>query len=156
MKKYLLFLFLGISLFLNAQTDTIPKKEPLLKKSSFIALPLVFYTPEMRVGGGAASIYAFRFRRNGEDTKPSQAQLGFAYTQEKQILAYLPFQLYLKNQEWFSYGELGYFRYVYQFFGIGNDTNEADKEAYDANSTHSVECFKKGNAESLCRRALLV
>lgn len=135
MKKYFLFLllFLTFALFVNAQTDTIPQKEPLLKKSSFIVLPLIFFTPETRFGAGAASIYAFRFRGNGEETKSSQAQLGFAYTQEKQILSYLPFQVYLKNQEWFSYGELGYYRYVYQFFGIGNDTNEDNQESYDAN-----------------------
>lgn len=133
-KHFLLFLLLVcFSCFLKAQTDTIPEKEPLVKKSSFIVLPLVFYTPETRLGGGAASIYAFRFRGNSEETKPSQAQLGFAYTQEKQILAYLPFQIYLKNQDWFSYGEFGYYRYVYQFFGIGNKTLEEDKEAYDAN-----------------------
>ena len=85
MKKHflLLLLFLTFSLFLNAQINTIPKKEPLLKKSSFIVLPLFFFTPETRFGAGAASIYTFRFRGNGEETKLSQAQIGFAYTQEK-------------------------------------------------------------------------
>jgi len=135
MKKHLLLFITTICLshFLIAQTDSIPPDNQLLRKSSIIVLPLAFYTPETRFGGGAASIFAFRIRGNSDETKPSQAQIGFAYTQEKQILSYLPFQLYFKEQKWFSYGELGYYRYVYQFYGVGNDTNEDDKEAYDAN-----------------------
>ena len=131
--QFFIFVLICSVSILQAQNDTISAKEPLLQKSSFIVLPLAFYTPETRFGGGAASIFAFRFRGNSVETKLSQAQLGFAYTQEKQILSYLPFQLYFKEQTWFSYGELGYYRYVYQFYGIGNDTREEDKEAYDAN-----------------------
>lgn len=134
MKKCLLFILaFSFTLFLNAQTDTLPPDNRLFRKSSIIVLPLAFYTPETRIGGGVASIFAFRIRGNSDNTRSSQAQLGFAYTQEKQILSYLPFQLYFDEQKWFSYGELGYYRYVYQFFGIGNNTNEEDKEAYDAN-----------------------
>lgn len=133
-KNFLFILFICFFLpFLKSQTDSISIKEPLFRKSSIIILPLAFYTPETRLGGGVATVYAFRIRGNSDKTKSSQAQLGFAYTQEKQILSYLPFQLYFDEQQWFAYGELGYYRYVYQFFGIGNDTKEIDKEAYDAN-----------------------
>ena len=126
----LLSLFFGISS--QAQIpDSIPKK-PFIKKSSLVVLPALFYTPETRFGGGSATIFSFRFRNQTEQIRPSQLQLGLAYTQEKQILSYLPFQVYLKKEDWYLNGELGYYRFVYKFFGIGNETKIEDEEIYQA------------------------
>ena len=92
--KILSFLFivvlLSVPFFSNAQEDTAIEKKPFIRKSSLILLPAIFYTPETRLGGGTATIFSFRFRDQSDAIKPSQLQLGLAYTQEKQILAYLP------------------------------------------------------------------
>ncbi len=106
-------------------------KAPWIRKSSLIPIPIVYYTPETRFAGGLAALYTFRFRNQADDERPSQLTLGFAYTQENQLLLYLPFQLFSKNQTWQFSGELGFYRYVYQFYGIGNDTRQEDKETYD-------------------------
>lgn len=45
--------------------------------------------------------------------------VGAAYTQNKQLLFYIPFQIFYKNNLYFANGELGYYRYNYYFFGIG-------------------------------------
>ncbi|MGB0839955.1 MAG: BamA/TamA family outer membrane protein [Chitinophagales bacterium] len=111
----------------SVQKDTT--KNPLIQKSSFVALPLAFYTPETRLGGGAALLYVFRFRGQDPESRPSQVQLGFAYTQEKQSLNYLPFQLFLKEGKYNVYGELGYYRYFFYFYGIGNDLPD-EREIY--------------------------
>lgn len=103
-----------------------------IRKSSLVVLPLAFYTPETRFGGGAAGLLAFRFRNQPDSTRPSQIQLGFAYTQERQLLSYMPFQLFLKNGKYNVYGELGYYRYFFYFFGIGNDASD-DFETYNVN-----------------------
>ncbi len=102
-----------------------------IRKSSLIPIPIVYYTPETRWAGGVAALYTFRFRRQTDDERPSQITLGLAYTQEKQVLIYLPFQFFFKEETWQAYGELGYYKYVYQYFGTGNDTRKADKESYD-------------------------
>lgn len=107
-------------------------QQPFIQKSSFLVLPLLFYTPETRLGGGGAALLTFRFRGEPESSKPSQVQLGLAYTQENQLLFYLPFQLYLQQEKWWLAGELGYYRYIYRFFGIGNETPE-EGEIYQAN-----------------------
>ncbi|MBI1228085.1 MAG: BamA/TamA family outer membrane protein [Bacteroidetes bacterium] len=114
------------------QTDSA-HHEKLLRKSSFIPIPIVYYTPETRWAGGIAALYAFRTRGQAEEARPSQITLGFAYTQEQQLLLYLPFQLFSKDETWQANGELGYYRYVYQFFGNGNETRKESEESYDVN-----------------------
>lgn len=104
---------------------------PLIRKSSFVVLPIIYYTPETRFAFGGAGLYAFRWRKQAEIMRPSQLQLGFAYTQEQQLLFYLPYQLFFKKEDWQIKGELGYYRYIYQFFGVGNNTFERDQESYD-------------------------
>lgn len=111
--------------------DTLTVKKGFIRKSSFIALPIVFYTPETRLGGGGAALYTFRFANELEESRPSQLQFGLAYTQEKQILSYLPFDIYFKAEEWYISGEIGYYRYVYQFFGLGNET-PVESESFEA------------------------
>lgn len=111
--------------------DTSTVKKGFIRKSSFIALPIIFYTPETRLGGGGAALYTFRFANESEASRPSQLQLGLAYTQEKQILSYLPFDIYFKEEEWYISGEIGYYRYVYQFFDLGNET-PPESEAFEA------------------------
>jgi outer membrane protein assembly factor BamA len=106
---------------------------PLIRKSSFLAIPILYYTPETRWAGGAAALYTYRTRMQSDSIRPSQLQLGFAYTQEHQILSYLPFQLFFKQEQYQANGELGYYQYVYEFYGIGNNTPKAAKEAYSIN-----------------------
>lgn len=92
------------------------------REASLIPLPLVFFTPETSWGFGAAAVYSFNFAADSIGSRPSQLQLGFAYTLRDQILAYLPFQLFVRNDRYKFYGELGYYRYVYEFYGIGNES----------------------------------
>ncbi len=104
-----------------------------IRKSSLVVLPIAFYTPETRLGLGAAGVYAFRFRGEPDTIRPSQIQTGFAYTFENQLLLYFPFQIFYDRSKYNIYGELGYYRYFYRFFGIGNETAIADEEIYSAN-----------------------
>lgn len=101
--------------------------------TSLFGLPIVFYSPETRWAGGAAGLLAFRFPGEPGDSRPSQLQLGFAYTQERQVLSYLPFILFWDNERWYSYGELGYYRYTYFFYGLGNVDTDPAGELYDVN-----------------------
>lgn len=126
-----LVLFFSLQAAIGQEKVDSTTSTPFIKKSSWLVLPLVFYTPETGWGGGGASLLAFRFGKEPDSTKPSQIQLGFAYTQQKQILSYLPFQLYLNSEKWWLVGELGYYRYVYRFFGIGN-TTEKEGESFQA------------------------
>lgn len=97
----------------------------------WIGLPILYYTPETRLAFGGAVINTFRFRNEPLDSRPSQVQLGAAYTLNKQILLYLPYRVYWNRENWVAFGELGYYRYNYFFFGIGNYQQPARREIYD-------------------------
>ncbi|MFD1553566.1 BamA/TamA family outer membrane protein [Putridiphycobacter roseus] len=98
---------------------------------SLTAFPLAFYLPETSLAFGALGICVF----NPGETKnwrKSQVQLGLAYTLKKQFLLFVPYELYFK-QKWKLNGELGYYKYFYNYYGIGPNSKEENLETYDAN-----------------------
>ena len=133
--------FLAILIFLSWNLGIVKAvaKSKLLqdstihRKSSLIPLPLIYYTPEANWGFGGAVVYAFRFAKEPMHTRPSQIRAGFAYTLNQQLLSYLSFQLFRKSEKYKFYGELGYYRYSYQFSGIGNEGLRNTPEYYHVN-----------------------
>lgn len=98
------------------------------KRFSILPFPVVYYTPETRWAYGAALTSTFRFKGDSANARPSQVSLGIVFTQQKQSLYYLPFQVFLKNAGYYLYGEIGFYRYNYFYFGIGNQP--VPKEIY--------------------------
>lgn len=127
-------LIIGILLsFTTWGQEAIETDSVTIKRNSFFGLPIAYYSPETDWAFGATGIYAFRFKNESSKSRPSQITLGFAYTLNKQVLFYLPYQFFAKEQQYNMYGELGYYLYSYQFYGIGNDTKEEDIEIYKVN-----------------------
>tara|TARA_B100001109_G_C18864259_1_gene475997 strand:+ start:4808 stop:5926 length:1119 start_codon:yes stop_codon:yes gene_type:complete len=96
-------------------------------------LPVVYYTPETRFAFGAVGIASFRLKDKLYSDRNSFFQLGGAYTQEDQLLFYLPYQLFLKDNDYYVFGEFGYYRYSYLFYGVGADLAESNEEVYFVN-----------------------
>ncbi|GAB3977192.1 BamA/TamA family outer membrane protein [Spirosoma terrae] len=125
------------ALLISAPPDSVPKA------FSVLPLPLIYYTPETRLAYGVAATATFRFRRDMDflradssaqaraAVRPSQITLGFAYTQNKQILFYLPFQIFYDRDTYYVNGEAGYYRYNYYFYGVGQQ--EVARELYGVN-----------------------
>ncbi len=103
------------------------------RSNSLYGLPVVFYTPETSLGFGVAGVYAFNFEKDSLTARPSSVQLVAAYTLQKQLLLYFPFTIFVNNGDYYTYGEVGYYRYVYQFFGVGNQATSEMEEAYSVN-----------------------
>ena len=133
----MLFTTLFAALFVTNPADSV------LKPFSLLPLPLVYYTPETRLAYGVAATATFRFKRDiaafkadslrdvNTLVRPSQITLGFAYTQNKQLLFYLPFQIFYDRDKYYLNGEAGYYRYSYYFFGVGQ--REVPRELYGVN-----------------------
>jgi hypothetical protein len=100
------------------------------RESSTLVFPVAFYLPETRWGFGVAGAHSFYLNEEDSISPPSQIQLGFAYTQNKQFLAYLPFNLFWEDRQWQATGELGWYRYSYNFYGIGNEVDPSFVESY--------------------------
>ncbi|MBU2018538.1 MAG: outer membrane protein assembly factor, partial [Bacteroidetes bacterium] len=65
------------------------------------------------------------------NSKPSSITIGSAYTQNKQILLYLPYNLFLKNDQYRLTGEVGYYKYNFFYFGVGNCNDTSARESYE-------------------------
>ncbi|MDZ7879668.1 MAG: BamA/TamA family outer membrane protein [Saprospiraceae bacterium] len=117
-KRDTLFLLLLLNQLVYGQKDSLPKNPNGFK---IIALPIVFYTPDTKIGAGVGGLSTFNFKGDSVGARRSSVTVGLVYTQLKQILVYFPFQLFPKNQKYWLGGEVGYYRYTYNFFGIGND-----------------------------------
>ncbi|MGB1039683.1 MAG: BamA/TamA family outer membrane protein [Flavobacteriales bacterium] len=128
-RKYCL-LFISLFLFFKgfSQTDSFynPKDD-----FSISAFPIAFFLPETGLAFGGLGQTIFNI---GEEKswRKSQVQLGIAYTLKKQLLIFAPYELYL-NQNWKINGEVGYYRYFYNFYGIGINSSKDNLEFYDAN-----------------------
>lgn len=110
-----------------AKKDSIKKT----KRYKILGLPLFFYVPETKFGGGAAGLVTFHFKKDSLNTRPSSVQFGLAYTQLKQTLVYLPYNLWMKNEKYNLFGEIGYYRYNFFFWGVGNKQAFSNQELYD-------------------------
>lgn len=95
------------------------------------ALPIIFYLPETSLGFGGSVYGTFRLNGEPKNTKPSSIIGGASYTLKNQILFFLPYEIYKNNEDIRYKGEIGYYRYVYNYFGLGPDSKFEDKEIYN-------------------------
>jgi hypothetical protein len=117
---YLTLTCLLIKSPLLAQTDSIKIQMVKTNKPFYFGFPVLFYTPETRVGFGATGVATFNFKKDSIGAQQSRVNLIAVYTQNKQVLLYLPYLLFLKNRTYQCGGEVGYYNFNYLFYGIGN------------------------------------
>jgi hemolysin activation/secretion protein len=119
-----------------AQQEIPKPSQPITKDSTqnqrAILTPLVFYTPETNFGGGVAGIFYVYPKSTTVDPRPHSFSFIGAYTVEKQIILQVPYQMFFKNEQYWIFGELAYFKFPYWFFGIGNEIDYDEFEKYDA------------------------
>ena len=122
MAKYWLF-FVLIAFFVRSLWSQ--EAEPIDStdfKTKIVALPILFFSPETNLGFGAASMFTFKTDKSNKSLRPSQINLGGAYTLENQILSYASFDVWAKNNDIVIDGEIGYYRFYYYFWGIGEES----------------------------------
>ena len=124
-----LFLIFGITV-IKAQTHKSANDS--IKNLKVNVLPVVFYLPETGLGYGVLGLSTFRMPGEKAATRPSSVQLGLTLTTKKQFLLFVPYELYFDDEKWRFRGELGFYKYFYNYFGRGIDSNAEDKESYTA------------------------
>lgn len=110
MRLGVIFLVLSGTLSLSAQG----KKN---KRVKYSALPIAYFSPETGVAVGG--LVNANFYLQDSAYRPSTILLGGAYTFKNQVLLYLPFELNWGSNKFLVKGELGYYRYFYNYYGIG-------------------------------------
>lgn len=113
MKNFLIIFVAICALSCYGQKDSI-------RNIKIIGLPILFFQPETSLGFGAAGFISFKSNKTLPNQRLSQINIGGAYTLEKQLLTYASFDLWFKENEYSTKGELGYYRYFYNYYGVGN------------------------------------
>lgn len=116
---------------LHAQNKKSTPKDSLQKNLKISAFPVAFYTPETAFGFGGLGIATFWLKGESRNTRTSSTQLGISYTTKNQFLLYAPFEFYGDNERWRLLGELGFYKYFYNFYGVGIDSKLENEETYE-------------------------
>lgn len=103
-------------------------------RSTWFALPVLFWLPETRLGFGGTGGFHFHV---GEAARPSSAFVAAVYTLERQGSIDVAGDLTLPNGA-FASGRIRAVHFPDVFFGLGPDSREADEEPF---TRRSVEGF---------------
>jgi len=94
---------------------------------SFGAFPIIFYSDETRLAGGAG-VQAVH-KTESEQHSSTIGLIAF-YTQNRQYVIQVAPELYLKHGSYKFSGGIAYLYYPDKFYGIGNNTSKDDEEDY--------------------------
>ena len=129
----LVLVFMFLILISTSQTslgiEKKQKKEKKDKRTSAVVLPIAFYQPETKWGGGVGGLITYRPQNSSEETRPSSLYFQAYYTQKKQYGIELKPELYLKKENYFVKLYLKTSKFPSKYWGIGNQTpNEAEED----------------------------
>jgi outer membrane protein assembly factor BamA len=96
----------------------------------FYVLPIISVSPETSLRLGAAGVFLFRKRGMTPETQLSSIRVPISYTFNNQFKAKLSTIYYSNANEHIFSGTAEWFNFPLLFYGIGNDTQEADEEIY--------------------------
>lgn len=111
------------------EEDSMPKKE------GFFVLPLLYYTPDTRLAFGAAGVYYFNTAKEETNESVHPTRLSYMkllgdYTQNNQLDIWSDWTIFTNEEKWLLKGEARYRNFPDSYYGIGNDTEEEDREKY--------------------------
>lgn len=128
------------------QQEKKPNKE---KTSGFLALPVVFYTPETGLALGGGGMYYFRPRDKTRKTRPSQIAVFLMYTLKKQYNVMLNPDLYFSDGSLRVEGNIVYEKYYDKYWGIGPEVPPENEEKYTFTQTKISVTLRKKLTASL-------
>jgi len=103
---------------------------PVDKKGSTVIIPVAFYSPETRWGGGLGGIVTFWPDKGGPGHRPSSVMFIGTVTQNKQFELNAKPELYLAGDSLILTGNVDWKKYPSKFFGLGNDAPENGEEDF--------------------------
>jgi hypothetical protein len=139
MKK--LFFFILISFFFipdtfSQNTDDVIKSDTINKNKEFqfVAIPIIFYTPETSFGFGAGSQIFLLKEKNIYNDRVSNVFVDFIMTSNKQFIIDVIPQIYFGKGDYFLDMNFKWKIFPNDFWGIGNTTPNSNEESYDMTS----------------------
>jgi len=106
--------------------------------SSYLLLPIVFYTPETKLAGGVSGLWNFRPEGAKSEARPSKVWATFIYTQRGQYVADLWNELYLEEERYLLSAGVNYQKFPLKFWGVGPNTPDSLAEDYTPRALMAV------------------
>lgn len=133
---------LAISGSLHAEKGAPPDSlKP--KRTSLVALPYAYYTPETKFAFGAGGVYSFRPADAPISARPSSVKIAVTYTQLRQMILALQPDMYLGNERYYFSAFYGYYKFPSKFWGIGSGTPDQAEEKFERNDFESSTDLQK-------------
>lgn len=126
--------FMLLASLVPALRGEAQKPAALPARSGFVIAPVVYYTPETSLAWGLVGIHHFRLGRSVLPSRLSHYRFNLIRTRNKQSIAQLDYEIYLAGGRFLLDGMAKYSYYPDRFYGIGNRTNEADREDYTSSN----------------------
>jgi outer membrane protein assembly factor BamA len=101
-------------------------------RDGFIITPVISYTPETLFAWGVAGIHYFQFGPATLTTRLSHYRFNLIYTQKKQTIAQIDYELYLAGGKFLLNGQAKYSLFPDRFYGIGNRSARESREDFNA------------------------
>lgn len=101
------------------------------RRGQLIPLPVVYYSPETRIGYGLLGVYLFRA---GQQARTSNIDLAAIYSQNKQLVIEPTYTIFTSHERYLLKGALLYTQFPEFYYGLGNETLPQNRElvAYDS------------------------
>ncbi len=115
---------------IGAAQEGSPAEKVKEKNGSTIVIPVLFYSPETRWGGGVGGIVTFWPGGRGPGRRPSSVSFIGTVTQNKQFELSVKPELYLAGDSLIVTGNLSWKKTPSKFFGVGNDAPAAGADAF--------------------------
>lgn len=146
-KKRVLFLIfrllITIRLIFAPTSEATEKKQMEEKRWGVIVLPVLFYMPETKWGGGAGGLITYRPPQSQTEKRPSSLYFYAIYTQLKQFSAQIKPELYFKEESYLLTGTIIAETFPDKFWGIGRETKDEAEEKYTPRTFSLEISFQK-------------
>ncbi len=133
----IVFLMMGWAALL-VEGQERDKKENEEKRFGVVVLPVVFYMPETKWGGGAGGLITYRPLHSPAGARPSSLYFYAIYTQLRQFSTQINPEIYFKGEDYLLTGTMVGEEFPDKFWGVGKATEEEAEEDFTPR-TASVE-----------------
>lgn len=149
MKKKIRSALVVVSLLMEIACSQLSVAQDSKKDSSRIQhlglypIPILSYTPETGIAGGAAALYLYRDPSADTANRPTNFTGDVIYSQKKQIIVELNGDMYFGNGVYRLLTNTAFKKFPNKFFGIGNNNSSDAEESYTPRTFFIKAVFSK-------------
>jgi len=104
-----------------------PPKDTAAFRTKVVLAPIVYFEPNTSFGFGFGANLLFKPKGAGPETRTSNIPIGISYTLKNQVFFTSGYTIFFPEERWIFRGNLDYTDFPRDYFGIGNNTTEADQ-----------------------------